>query len=177
MYCSMLKLRISVENLVSLWKIVFIGAKPWYECEKKQKLSTSFHSSHWVLHVPISSERHNRFFMTCQQHKICFQKPFTLISLLIKTALRFTQQQCTQIVDSVFQFDVSDILNISWQVYKTIENFWIYLKISMKFTQKIINFFFQKERIINIHIYVNNKMRLWSFWFVNPRHTLVKFLY
>lgn len=25
----------------------------------------------------------------------------------MKTALRFTQQQCTQIVDSVFQFDVS----------------------------------------------------------------------
>lgn len=145
-------------------------------CPKKT-LSTSFHSSHWVLHVPISSERHNRFFMTCQQHKICFPKPFTLISLLMKTALRFTQQQCTQIVDSVFQFDVSDILNISWQVYKLIENFWIYLKISMKFTQKIINFFFHKERIINIHIYVNNKMRLWSFWFVNPRHTLVKFLY
>lgn len=41
----------------------------------------------------------------------------------MKTALRFTQQQCTQIVDSVFQFDVSDILNISGQVYKTIENF------------------------------------------------------
>lgn len=142
-----------------------------------KNLSTSFHSSHWVLHVPISSERQNRFFMTCQQHKICFPKPFTLISLLMKTSLRFTQQQCTQIVDSVFQFDVSDILNISWQVYKTIENFWIYLKISMKFTQKIINFFFHKERIINIHIYVNNKMRLWSFWFVNPRHTLVKFLY
>lgn len=63
----------------------------------------------------------------------------------MKTALRFTQQQCTQIVDSVFQFDVSDILNISGQVYKTIENFWIYLKISMKFTQKIINFFFKGE--------------------------------
>lgn len=118
-------------------------------CQKKKpkkELSTSFHSSHWVLHVPISSERHNRFFMTCHQHKICFQKPFTLFPLFMKTALRFTQQQCTQIVDSVFQFDVSDILNISWQVYKTIENFWIYLKISMKFTQKIIIIFFFKRR-------------------------------
>lgn len=147
MYCSMLKLRISIENLASFWKIVFIWAKPWYECAKKKpkkELSTSFHSSHWVLHVPISSERHNRFFMTCHQHKICFQKPFTLFPLFMKTALRFTQQQCTQIVDSVFQFDVSDILNFSWQVYKTIENFWIYLKISMKFTQKIIIIFFSK---------------------------------
>lgn len=49
----------------------------------------------------------------CQQYKICFQKPFTLISLLIKTALKFTQEQCTQNVDSVLQFDATDILNIT----------------------------------------------------------------
>lgn len=143
---------------------------------KKKKIQLHFTAVTECYIVHVSSERHNRFIMTCQQYKICFQKPFTLISLLIKTALKFTQEQCTQNVDSVLQFDATDILNITWQVYKTIENFWIYLKIGIKFTQEIINFF-EKTQIINIHINVNSKMRLWSFWYVNLRPTFVKFLY